>query len=98
MKSFLSKLFVLFALILTASLCGVETYRIKMTVEMECPASEELQAFINAQPVGSEESLTDYQQWKFSFLQSISRLEQLVESEKIYNSSWSVTTDKIQDN
>jgi hypothetical protein len=75
---------------------GEGRYKVKIVVDIECPPSEEFQAFIDSHPKESQDVITDYQEWKIPFIENMTKLIQLVESEKLYNSSWSVNYEEIQ--
>ena len=77
---------------------GVEeqTYDIKVGIEINCPMSDELQAFMDSIPCGPDGVCRDFDEWKNSFIDNMTMLIQLVNSEKIHNSCWSVGVEEAK--
>lgn len=58
-----------------------------MEIKIQCPPSEEFRAFWESIPSGENESVS-FEEFQFSFVQTLNQLVCLVESGKIYQSSW----------
>jgi hypothetical protein len=80
----------LFAFQMQAS--GEELQKIKIEIAIECPRSEEFDAFVKSIPQFGNYSVS-LDEWKSSFTQNMTQLLHLVENEKISNSNWSVHLD-----
>ncbi len=65
---------------------------IAVDIKINCPMSIELENFVNSIPPAGDYS-SSFEDWKSSFVSSMTQLIRLVESEKVSNSSWSVKTD-----
>lgn len=68
------------------------SHNISVNIKINCPKSEEFQQFIKSLPVAGNYS-SNFTEWKSSFITNMNQLIHLVESEKIFNSWWSVNTD-----
>lgn len=69
-------------------------HQIRMEIKIDCPMSEELQAFVKSIPREEPGQVdSDFTVWKNSFVNNMNKLIDLVESEKVCNSTWSVDTD-----
>ncbi len=90
----LTKCFCLFFLILSAKIFAEEkkTHEISMEIKISCPMSDGLQEFVNSIPEISSQSVS-FEEWKKSFVNSMTQLIKLVENEKIAASFWSAKTD-----
>ncbi len=75
---------------------GNDPYEIAVDIRIDCPMSEELQAFRDSVPMGGT-CVANFEEWKLSFIENMTKLIQLVKSEKVANSSWSVHVDPIKD-
>ncbi len=71
-----------------------KSHDITIEIKINCPMSEELRDFVKSIPSGGNYS-TNFDEWKSSFINNMTQLIHLVESEKILNSSWSVKTDLL---
>lgn len=69
-----------------------KSHHISITIDIDCPMSEELDAFVKSIPPEGSTS-KDFEEWKTSFVHNMTQLIRLVQSEKVLNSSWSVKTD-----
>jgi hypothetical protein len=65
-------------------------HEITIDIKIDCPMSEELANFVKSIP---DHQSTNFDEWKASFINSLTQLIQLVESEKVYSSYWSVNID-----
>lgn len=68
---------------------GEKTHKIAIEINIDCPMSEEFKEFVKTIPVECNDN-TSYSDWKNSFTTNMTQLIQLVESEKVHNSWWSV--------
>ncbi len=68
------------------------SHDISVNIKINCPTSDEFQEFVKSIPP-ADYSSPSFNEWKSSFLNSMNQLVHLVESEKIFNSWWSVHTD-----
>lgn len=68
------------------------SHEIAVDVKIHCPPSPELNDFVKSIPPKGNYSST-FEEWKNSFVENMTQLIRLVESEKIYNSYWTVKTD-----
>ncbi len=68
------------------------SHDISVNVKINCPASDEFQEFVKSIPPAGNYS-SSFNEWKSSFVNNMNQLVHLVESEKIFNSWWSVNTD-----
>ncbi|QVL56241.1 MAG: hypothetical protein KFB95_03315 [Simkaniaceae bacterium] len=75
---------------------GNDPYEVAVDIRIDCPMSEELQAFRDSIPVGGP-CVANFEEWKLSFIENMTKLIQLVESEQVANSNWSVHVDPIKD-
>jgi hypothetical protein len=66
---------------------------ITIEIKLKCPTSEEFEKFMKSVPPAGSYSST-WNEWKSSFINNMNQLIDLVESEKISNSFWSVKTDE----
>jgi hypothetical protein len=60
-------------------------HKLSVTIDIECPMSEELQAYIDAVP--TEQSPT-FEEWQASFAESMTALIQLAQSGKVRDCGW----------
>jgi hypothetical protein len=65
---------------------------ISVNIKINCPISTEYQDFVKSIPSAGQYS-SSFDEWKASFTNSMNHLIQLVESEKVFNSWWSVQTE-----
>lgn len=65
---------------------------IVVKIRISCPPSDEFQQFLQSIPPPGNYS-SSFDEWKYSFIHNMRYLIQLVESENIGNSWWSVETD-----
>lgn len=70
-----------------------KTHDIAIEININCPMSEELANFVKSIPEEGTRSTT-YEEWKSSFVNNMTQLIRLIESGKVYNSSWGVKTDE----
>jgi quercetin dioxygenase-like cupin family protein len=68
------------------------SHNVALNIKLSCPPSDEFQQFIKSIPPAGNYS-SSLTEWKSSFVNSMNQLIQLVESEKIFGSWWSVKTD-----
>lgn len=68
-----------------------KSHDISVSIQIKCPSSDEFQAFLKSIPPDGNYS-SSLKEWKSSFSNNMNQLLQLVESEKIFKSSWSVHT------
>ncbi len=68
------------------------SHDIAVDIKINCPMSSELQDFVKSIPAKNDHSL-NFEEWKSSFVDSMTQLIRLVESEKVFNSFWSVKAD-----
>lgn len=68
------------------------SHDISVNIKINCPASDEFYEFVKSIPSGGNYS-SSFNEWKSSFVNNMNQLVHLVESEKIFNSLWSVNTD-----
>lgn len=73
-----------------------KTHDITIQVHINCPESPEFTAFAQSIPAAGQHS-TSFEEWKASFVASMTRLIALVESEQVNNSSWGVNTQEHVD-
>jgi hypothetical protein len=85
MKSFLITI-CFFSLVLGLS----ETQNITVEIKISCPKSVEFNKFLKSIPTGPESTSDDFEEWKISFINNMKALLELVESENVNNTSWSV--------
>lgn len=64
---------------------------ISVNIKINCPTSDEFQEFVKSIPPAGKYS-SSFNEWKSSFVHNMNQLVHLVESEKIFNSWWSVNT------
>lgn len=69
------------------------THDIAVNVKINCPDSAELNDFVKSVPKAGNYNTENYEEWKTSFINNMNCLIHLVDSEKVYNSFWSVKTD-----
>ncbi|WP_068466661.1 cupin domain-containing protein [Candidatus Protochlamydia phocaeensis] len=69
-----------------------ESHDIAIDIKINCPMSTELKDFVKSIPPAGNYS-SSFEEWKSSFVNNMTNLIRLVESEKISNSFWSVKTD-----
>jgi hypothetical protein len=69
-----------------------DAYSIALDVQVNCPDSEEFQVFIKSIPPNKYHSV-NYEDWKKTFMNSMAHLMQLVETDKVFSSTWRVRTD-----
>lgn len=72
------------------------SHEIAIEIKINCPMSIEFMNYVNSIPPAGNCS-TNFEEWKSSFIQNMTQLMHLVESEKIFNSIWSVKTDNHLD-
>lgn len=68
------------------------SHDISVNIKINCPSSAEFQEFIKSIPPSGSYS-SSFNEWKSSFVNNMNQLVHLVESEKIFNSRWSVNTE-----
>lgn len=65
-----------------------ESYQVKVQINITCPMSIELQAFLNSIPRDTQDDVEmDFYEWKYSFINNMYKLIELVDSEKLYETS-----------
>lgn len=69
-----------------------KSHEIAINIKINCPMSTELKDFVKSIPPAGNYS-SSFEEWKSSFINNMTKLIRLVESEKISNSFWSVQTD-----
>ena len=69
-------------------------HEITIAIKIICPKSDELTEFANSIPQEGDYLAPSFEDWKRSFVGNMTQLIHLVESEKIYNSFWSVNIDE----
>ena len=69
-----------------------KSHEIAIDIKMTCPMSNELEDFVKSIPLADNYS-SSFEEMKFSFVNNMTQLIRLVESEKVFNSFWSVKTD-----
>ncbi len=69
-----------------------KSHEIAIDIKINCPMSTELKDFVKSIPITGNYS-SSFEEWKSSFVNNMTQLIRLVESEKVFNSSWSVKTD-----
>ncbi len=69
-----------------------KSHEIAIDIKINCPMSTELKEFVKSIPPAGNYS-SSFEEWKSSFINNMTHLIRLVESEKISNSFWSVKTD-----
>ena len=67
------------------------SYDISVNIKINCPSSHEFEQFLKSVPSTSN-YCSSFEDWKSSFINNMKQLIQLVDSEKIFNSAWSVST------
>lgn len=68
-------------------------HTIAIEININCPTSEAFNEFMKSIPSAGNYS-SNYDEWKSSFINNMTQLIHLVESEQISNSSWSVKVDE----
>ena len=66
-------------------------HEITVEIKIKCPLSEELKEFADSVP--TENGSTSLDEWRYSFSNTMTRLINLVESQKIASSSLSIKID-----
>lgn len=69
-----------------------KSHEIAIDIKINCPMSPELKNFVKSIPTAGNYSST-FGEWKSSFINNMTQLIRLLESEKVFNSFWSVKTD-----
>lgn len=69
-----------------------KSHEITIDIKISCPMSPELKDFVKSIPPAGNYS-SSFEEWKSSFVNNMTQLIRLVESEKVFNSFWSVKTD-----
>lgn len=69
-----------------------KSHKIAIDIKINCPMSSELKDFVKSIPPAGYHS-SCFEEWKSSFMNSMTQLIGLVESKKVFNSFWSVKTD-----
>lgn len=69
-----------------------DSHEISIDIKINCPMSDEVMDFVMSIPPSGDYA-SSYDEWKSSFIHNMTQLIRLVESEKVYNSSWSVKID-----
>jgi quercetin dioxygenase-like cupin family protein len=69
-----------------------KSHEIAIDIKINCPMSIELKDFVKSVPPAGNYS-SSFEEWKSSFINNMTQLIRLVESEKVFNSFWSVKTD-----
>lgn len=60
-----------------------------LNIRLNCPPSEELEAFLAAVP---QQETANLEEWRTGFVHSMGKLLQLVESKNVNKASWKVHT------
>ncbi len=66
---------------------------IALDIRINCPMSDEYEEFLNAIPTPGSHTV-DYEEWKASFIDSMTKLINLLESDQVNTSFWSVTAEE----
>jgi hypothetical protein len=69
-----------------------KSHQIAVDIKISCPMSHGLKEFVKSIPP-AERSSVNFDEWKASFVSSMTNLIRLVENEKIFSSYWSAKTD-----
>ncbi|MES2344901.1 MAG: hypothetical protein V4494_03060 [Chlamydiota bacterium] len=72
---------------------NIQSHDIAVDIRINCPTSEELSDFVKSIPLPGHYSTT-FEEWKSSFVNNMTKLIRLVESEKVFNSWWSVRNEE----
>jgi len=64
-----------------------KTHNVTIQVQINCPVSDEFLEFAKSVPPAGQHT-ESFDDWKASFVASMTRLIQLVESEKVNNCGW----------
>ncbi len=67
----------------------INSHDVSVNIQINCPNSDEYAAFLKSIPTKNSDS---FEEWKSSFIDNMGQLINLVESEKVFNSCWSVNT------
>lgn len=83
---------ILIIFLLSASMLSAdELHKVEMTIRIECPTSEELEALIATMPTPDcPPETNDYDEWSKDCINSMNQLKLLISSGKTYNSSYSI--------
>lgn len=73
--------------------CDEKSHEITIDIKINCPMSSELMEFVKSIPP-SGEYFSTYEEWKSSFINNMTQLFQLIESEKVHSTYWSVKADE----
>lgn len=68
------------------------SHNISVNIKINGPESEEFREFVKSIPPAGNYT-SEYSAWKAAFVNNMNQLIQLVESEKVFSSDWSVKTD-----
>lgn len=68
------------------------SHEIAIDIKINCPMSNELKEFVRSIPPTGNYSVS-FGEWKSSFVNNMTKLIQLIESEKVMNSYWSAKAD-----
>jgi len=69
------------------------SYDISVNININCPPSDEFDEFVKSIPTSADYLTNSFDEFKSSFVNNMNRLINLVESEKVFDSCWSVYTD-----
>lgn len=72
------------------------THSVTLEMALKCPYSMELQNLIDSIPPIDRDS-PEWEEWKQSFVNNMQRLIELVESDKVGNSYWTIHVSPAQD-
>ena len=92
------KLFIALALLAFGTCHADEekSHDISFELHMHCPESEEFSQFLRSMPSPGSHNMS-FEEWKSAVVSTMDRLIELIESEKVYNSNWSVNTQEHTD-
>ncbi len=66
-----------------------KTHDITFELQMHCPESEELAQFLQSIPSSGSHTMS-FEEWKSAVITNMTCLIELIESEQVYTSHWSV--------
>lgn len=89
----LTKCFCVYFLLLSPMVFAEDckTHEVSVEIKISCPMSDELEEFAKSIPDHSSVQSVSFEEWKVSFVNSMTKLISLVESEKVGNSLWSAS-------
>lgn len=70
-----------------------KSHEVAVEVKINCPMSAELKDFVKSIP-SADNSSPSFEEWKASFINNMTQLIRLVDSEKVNNSFWSAKVDE----